>query len=248
VILTRQHTALFVLLLLVTLSLPAEPPKKYRHKRSGNGLRINFGTSLNTYNINDKHGYDPKQKFATMAGFRREMRVSRDYKTYILVGADYSLHGVKYRSYFFKADTIHVYDKKFNYDYNVYFNEILIPVQMKYLLRREDNSLFSPYLLVGYQFEIMLPANVKVSRDGKLYKDDFPEVKFRTHLISEKVNATGCLAIGWQKNNLSDNRGSFFAELNFQYGFSDYYFDTDYSARSMFINCIHATLLIGSKF
>lgn len=239
-----SHTALLVLLLLA-VNLQAQ---KFRHKASGNGWRFNFGSGLNFYNINEKHGALPKQRPNFTMGIRRELRATRDYKSFIQIGLDYVTHGLSYQSYYFKPDSVKLYDGKFRYDYNVTINEIHIPVEFKYLLRRVDNSLFSPYLLIGYHFRYLLPGKVVVNRSGTRYMDDHPEFKFRTHLLGEKVNASLCLAAGWQKNRLGTSKGSFFGEVNFQYGFSDYYFTSAYSANAMYINCIQATLLFGAKF
>jgi len=234
----------FSLLVLPFLGSEGKP----RHKRSGNGTRINFGTALSFYTINEKHGELPKQKLNFLGGIRRELRVTRDYRTYILIGMDYFIHGLTYNSYYFKPDSVKLYNKRFNYKYSVVLNEVQFPIQLKFLLRREDNSPFSPYYLIGYHFRCMLPANVKVYEKDKLVKDDSPDVVFKNYLISEKVNASVSGSLGWQINNLSDYKGSFFAELNFQYGFSDYYFNTNYSAASMYINAMHVTFLCGFKF
>lgn len=243
-----KHTALFLVLFFSIQGFVAEPPPKSRYKRTGNGTRLNFGTSLNYYSMNENHGADPKQKLSFTFGFRRELLVSKDYKAYILFGADYLLHGLTYQSYYFQPDSIHIYNKKFDYNYSLNINEIQIPLQFKYLFRRADNSPYSPYFLVGYHFRYMLPGILKVSKDGQVVKNDVPEMKFRNYLITDKINASVSASLGWQRNNLSDKKGSFFAEINFQYGFSQYYFETDYSAASMFFNCTHVTFLIGSKF
>ncbi|MDI1354472.1 MAG: hypothetical protein PSX36_06125 [bacterium] len=243
-----KHTALLLVLFLSIQDFRAEPPPKSRYKRTGNGTRLNFGTGLNFYSINENHGSNPKQKPSFTFGFRREVLVSRDYKAYILFGMDYALHGLTYQSYYFQPDSIHFYNKKFDYTYALSLNEIQIPFQFKYLLRRADNSPFSPYFLVGYHLRYMLPGILKVSQDGLVVKNDLPEMKFRNYLVSDKINASVSASLGWQRNNLSDKKGSFFIELNFQYGFSQYYFQTNYSAASMFINGTMVTLFLGTKF
>ena len=217
-------------------------------KRSGNGWRYNIGTSLNNYTLNDKHGINPKQRLNLTFGIRRELRVTRDYKSFVLFGAEYLLHGVNYESYYFAKDTLKLYDRKYDYDYHLTMQEIHLPFEFKYLLRRVDNSPFSPYFLVGYHLRYLMPAFVNVSKDGKVYQRDTPNLQFRTWLINPKVNASLCLALGWQMNKLGNKHRSFFAEANFQYGFSDYFFASEYSANAMYINCIQATVNLGAKF
>lgn len=181
-------------------------------------------------------------------GIRRELRVVRDYKTFLLFGAEYVFHGLNYRSYFFKPDSVKLYDRKYSYNYSLRLNELHIPVEIKYLLRRVDNSLFSPYLLFGYHLRYLLPASLTVTKDGEIYKKDHPDMLFRTSIFSKKINASLCASLGWQLNRLGSSRRTFFAEVSFQYGFSDYYFKSDYSANSMYINCVQATFNLGAKF
>lgn len=248
----RHICAVILCLAIFCSNLSAEQGEKpkFRHKRSGNGNRFHVGTALNFYQINERHATAPKQLLHFTAGFRRELRVTKDYRGYFLFGADYLLHGLSFDSYYFRPGSLKIYDKQFNHQYSVYQNELHIPFQLKVLLRREDNSLFSPYLLFGYHFRYLLPASVRVKQkeDGRLVKDDIAEMRFRNHIIHEKVNASVSGSVGWQINNMSDYRGSFFAEINFQYGFSDYYSDPPYAPSSLFINCMHVSLLLGSKF
>ena len=217
-------------------------------KRSGNGTRINFGPVVGFYTINQKHAINPTQKMSLLFGFRREWRVDRDYKTYLQIGVDYFLHGVNFRSYYFGDDTLKLYDRSYRYSYALTIHELNLPIQFKYLFNREDNSLFSPYVTVAYHFRYLLPGQVRVTENGNLIKKDSPDIVFRTPLVNEKMNAFVSLGIGWQKNNLTASRGSFFAELNYRYGFSQYYFEAEYAASSLYVNGTHVSLQLGLKF
>jgi hypothetical protein len=123
-----------------------------------------------------------------------------------------------------------------------------LPVQVKYLFKRADNSLYSPYLVAGYQLRYLLPSSLKVKQNGKLIKDDNPDLKFKNGLLVNKMNAFVSLGLGWQKNSLRNAKGSFFVEVNGRYGFSPYYFETNYSASSLYINGAHLSLQVGLKF
>jgi hypothetical protein len=246
--LTRQSIAFVFFLCLLSGSFQAQKKNNSSGRHAGNGWRYNLGTGLNFYTTNDKHGVDPKQLLNGTFGIRRELRVTRDFKTYLLFGAEYVFHGVNYRSYYFKPDSVKIYDRKYSYNYALSVNEIHIPIEIKYLLRREDNSLFSPYLLFGYHLRYLGPSSLKVTRGDVLYQTDRPDMRFRTFLFSEKINASLCASLGWQVNHLGEGKKCLFVEANFQYGFSDYYFRSDYSASSMYLNCIQVTFNIGAKF
>jgi hypothetical protein len=219
-----------------------------RSKYSGNGIRINFGPVLGFYTINTNHASSPIQKMSAVVGFKRERRISRDYKTFFLSGIDYFFHGLNFQSYYFKKDSLKIYDKNFNYTYSVFIHELNLPLQFKYLLRSENNSLFSPYVSVGYHLRYLLPGKLKVSQNGNVIKEDDSNLKFKNPLILKELNAFVSLSIGWQKNSLTTSKGSFFAEINYRYAFSPVFFEHDYSASSLFINSTHAALLLGLKF
>jgi hypothetical protein len=242
-----KHIVVACVLALLTFSVcHASPPAA--KKRSGNGTRINFGPVIGIYRLNNRHAASPSPRASVLAGFRREFATSRDYQVFILLGVDYFFHGLNFRSYYFAPDSVQIYDKSFRYNYSLIVHELNLPIQLKYLFRRADNSLFSPYAAVAYHLRYLLPGILKVRDNGALVKDDSPDVIFKTPFVNEKINAFVSVSLGWQKNSLSSSKGSFFAELNYRYGFSPYYFSTAYSASSLYINSSHLSVQLGFKF
>lgn len=240
-----KHRILFFVLCFL---IPALFLSQSSKKRSGNGTRIHLGPVIGFYTINKNHAVNPSQRMSLLAGFKREQRLGREYKAFFLFGVDYFFHGLNFRSYYFSPGSVQVYDKSFSYNYSLFIQELNLPLQVKYLFKRADNSLFSSYLAVGYHLRYLLPGILKVSQNGNEIIEDDPDLQFRTPFLNNRINAFVSLGPGWQKNSLSSSRSSFFVELNFRYGFSAYYFETDYSASSLFINAVHLTLQLGLKF
>src|SRR5690606_38948685 len=109
--------------------------------------------------------------------------------TFFLIGAEYFFHGINFRSYYFTQDTLQLYDKSFGYNYSLFIHELNLPIQVKYLFKRADNSLYSPYIIAGYQFRYLLPGILKVKQNGALVKDDSPEILFKNALLTKKMNS-----------------------------------------------------------
>lgn len=174
--------------------------------------------------------------------------MGRDYRSFFLLGVDYFFHGLNFQSYYFKPDTIHLYDKSFGYKYSLFIHELNIPMQFKYSFTRENNSLFSPYVMVGYHLRYLLPGTLKITQNGDEVKTDIPNLRFQHRLISNQMNAFFSATFGWQKNNTASSKRGFFMELSYRYGFSAYYFETDYAPTSLLINDGHLALLLGVKF
>lgn len=217
-------------------------------KKSGNGTRIQFGPIISFYTINIHHATNARQKMSGMFGFKRELRLDRQYKSYFLIGFDYLLHGISFNSYYFLPDSLQLYDKNFAYSYSLYVHELNLPVQYKYLFKREDNSLFSAYIVAGYHLRYLLPGNLTIKQYGAEVKKDQVDLSFKTPFLNDRVNSCLSLGLGWQKNSLSSSKGSFFVELNARYNFSSYSFHTSYSASSLYINATQVCVLLGFKF
>lgn len=240
-----KHTLLVsVLFLCITVSARADEGQR---RRMGNATRVHLGPIYGFYTINTKHASQPFSQPGFLVGLRKEIHYDRSFKNYFSFGVDYFLNGLAFKSYYFKPDSVKLYDKKFAYSYSLFIHELHVPLHFKFLLKRADNSLYSPYIVGGYHLRYLVNSNLTVKQNSVFVKKDNPEVTFNTPLISKKLNAFVSLGFGWQKNNLASSKGSFFAELNFRYGFSPYTFETDYAATSLNINGAHLALALGFK-
>ncbi len=214
----------------------------------GSRIRLHLGPAFGFYTINPNHANNPQQNFNFLLGLNKELKLSRDYKSFVLIGVDYFLHGLNFNSYYFPAGTLQLYDNNFEYNYNLHVNELQLPVQFKYLFNPEHNSLFSPYLCVGYHLRYLLPSKIRVNYYGNIVEEDMAELKFKTPLLMEELNAAVSLSLGWQKNSLASSKGSFYIEANLRYNFSPYYFEKDYAASSLYINSTHLIVQLGIRF
>lgn len=217
-------------------------------RKQGNGTRFGFGPLVGFYTLKNKHSVQPSAKMSAMVTLKREICVDNNFKGFFLFGLDYLFHGLNYRSYYFKPDSIKLYNKTFDYSYALFIHEINLPLEVKYLFKQEDNSLFSPYVLLAYSLRYLIQGNLTVTENGNFVKKDAPVMKFKTPLFNNKLNSSLTIGAGWQKNSLHSSKGVFFVELNYKYGFSPYYFESAYSASSVFINSGHLNLMIGLKF
>jgi hypothetical protein len=212
------------------------------------GFRFIFGPSLGFYNINTNHARLSTPKMSAIIGFRRDIRTDKSYQNFFSFGVDYFFHGLNFKSYYFKPDSLKLYDKSFSYNYSLFIQEINIPFQVKHSFTRENNSLFSPYVMIGYHLRFLLPANINVTQNGNTQSRKWEEMNFKHPLISSKINCFVSASVGWQKNTINHTRAGFFIEANYRYGFSQYFFQTDYSASSLYINGMHLSLLLGVNF
>lgn len=199
------------------------------------------------YSINLKHARSPFPKFSALAGVKKEWRIDRENRQFFLTGIDYFFHGLGFRSYYFKPDTLAIYDNSFSYTYSLFIQELHLPLQYKYLFKRREKKAFSSYLQLGYHLRYLVTSDVRITQNGGKVKYDSPELKFKTPLISTRLNPFLSLSYGLQRNTTGPEKGNFFVELNFKYGFSSYYFERSYAPSSLYISSSHIALLMGFR-
>lgn len=232
------------LLLATFFAKPNTGPPKGRH--AGTWLRL--GTSASFYSVNLKHAQNPAQKINFLLSLEHEWRLDRQQQSFILAGVDYLMHGLSFNSYFFKQDSVALYNKTFSYNYSVYIHELDIPIEYKFVFRRRESRMLSPYVKAGYYLRWLLTSDVKVTHNGAKVKYDSPEMKFRTPLFNQHLNTFAGVSFGFQQNSVASEKGHLSLELNFRYGFSQYYFERPYAPSSLYINGSHIFLLLGYKF
>ena len=217
-------------------------------KPTGLGIRFGFGPALSIYSVNTHHAKSPAQKMSALFSLKKEVLCDRNYKFFFLFGVEYFVHGLNFKSYYFKPDSLQLYDKTFPFNYSLVIQELGLPLQVKYSFKRENNTLFSPYLMIGYHLRYLLLANVNVSQNGTSVKKESVDLQFKNPLFYNKLNSFVSLSLGFQKNNINRGVGNFFAEVQYRYGFSPYLFNTNYNASALNINGMHISLQLGLRF
>lgn len=234
---------LIFLVLLPAFLFAGRPPKRKFH-----GTRVYFGSGYSRYGINLNHAQPPSQKLNLLGGFRQELRIGNDYRTFLLWGAEYFIHGLDFNSYYFNPDSIRIYDKSFRDHYALRIQEANAFVQAKYLFRRGDNKLSSPYFSVAYHLRTPVEAHAVIKRKGNVIKRDYPEMKYRTAVLYEKLNSMMSFSLGWQKNHLSHYRVNPFIECQYRFGFSSYLLYRRYTPSSLYFSDQHLLIIAGIRF
>src|SRR3954470_3036184 len=85
-----------LILILFSFSLSAQ-----HGKGGGSGTLLTFGPAIGFYKLDSKHAVNPERRLSFTAGIRRELRVDREYRTFLQFGAEYFVHGLAYDSYYF---------------------------------------------------------------------------------------------------------------------------------------------------
>lgn len=209
--------------------------------------RIALAPIISFYKINKNHATTPSQKMSGFISVKEELRLNQSHTMFLSLGVEYMVHGMNFNSYYFRPDTIRLYNGEMNYSYSLYIHELDFPLQLRISFNRENNSQYSPYMAMAYHFRTLLQGDLKVKQDGNVIEKKTEEITFKNPLFNEKSNPFVSLTVGIQKNNPDKNKMGFFAELGFRYGFSPYLLKDDFTASSLYITGHHLNLSLGIR-
>src|SRR5437588_299405 len=82
-------------------------------------------------------------------------------------------------TYYFKPDSIQLYNGNMNYLYSLYIHEIDVPIQIKLSNKRENNALLTTYVMFGYHFRTLLFGNLRVSQYGREFVSKREDITFK---------------------------------------------------------------------
>lgn len=218
-----------------------------KHNRKRFVQRFAFGAFYGFYKVNKNHSVNATPRAAALISYKAEIYLDQRKQNSILFGLDYFYHGINFNSYYFKPDSLKLYDKSFSYQYSLGINELALPLLYKYSFVSDKEALFSPYLFLGYNFRFMLPTRSLVRLNGNEIKRENVQMNFKNPLFFNPLNSGFQIAIGFQKNNYESSNSGFFVELMCRANFSPYLYQTNYSANSLFINNTHLGLNLGFK-
>ncbi len=213
--------------------------------------RFGIAPVIGLYKLNSHHARTAKARMSFSVFLKHEKSIDKKNKLFLSGGVEYLYHGLSYRSYYFSQDTLQLYDGSMAYSYRLNIGEINVPLQAKLTFKSTTNSLFTPYVTIGYYPRYLLNTNVKVDQDGVEVKSESVRLRFKNPLVNDHINSFVGASFGVQNHHHTRSQSgpvTVFLELSYRYGFSPYYFKTNYSASSVFINSQHIAINIGLGF
>ncbi|MGZ3929880.1 MAG: hypothetical protein ACXVPQ_00665 [Bacteroidia bacterium] len=227
---------------------PALFVSKKKSKEPRVRTRLTVSPIVSFYTINEHHAKNPRQKMSGSVSLKEEIRLNNRHNTFLLFGIEYMVHGLNFNSYYFKPDSIQLYDGNFKYTYSLYIHEIDVPIQLKYSFTRENNSLVSPYIMIGYHFRTLLFGDLTVKQNGQTIVTKMEPVTFKNPLFTNRNNPFVSFTLGVQKNHPDHTRTGVYAEISYRIGFSPYLITDTFMPSSLFINGNHLAISLGVKF
>lgn len=219
-----------------------------RNTRSNPVYKTRFAVSpvIGIYKTNKNHTAKPQQKLAFNVSVKEEIRLNKKTTSFLLIGVEYSFHGLNFNSYYFYNDSLKLYNGNMSAKYQLQINEIDIPIQIKQSFQKENNAHISAYVYAGYVYRILASANLKVSNNGAEKFNASEHLKFKNPIFKANDNSFLCFAGGVQKNTLM-RHNALFAELQLRYALSPFYFSESFAPTNLVVNSHFVMLTVGIK-
>lgn len=209
--------------------------------------RISVSPVIGFYKPNKNHTSNAKQKMAYCVSIKEEIRLTKSHKAFFMIGVDYLYHGVNFNSYYFFDDSLHFYNKEMNATYDLVIHEINVPLQFKYSLQKEYNTIFSTYLFGGYAFRYLASNNLAVDYNGTNMKNGTTNLSFKIAPLKKEMSSFLNAGIGIQKNFQKTRQNAVFAELQLKYSLSPLNINESFAPSSLYINNHFLLLTVGVK-
>jgi len=222
--------------------------KRLRNSRKNPLIKTRIGISpvLGIYKTNKNHTTKSKPKMAFCFSLKEEIRLNNKNTSFLMVGVEYMMHGLNFQSYYFPQDSIKLYNGKMTAKYDLRIHELDFPIQLKYSFQKETNAIISSYIFGGYCYRWLVATNMKVSNNSEQIIDKTEPLKFKFPAFNP-VNSSFLNAGFGVQRNTTLRHNAVFAEIQFRYALSPFYFNESYAPTSMYINGHFVYLTVGFK-
>lgn len=209
--------------------------------------RLSLSPVIGFYKSNINHTSSSKSKLAFNVSVKEEIRLDKNNQNYLMIGAEYMLHGVTFNSYYFYKDSLQLYTpERLKYTYSLVMHELDFPVQFKHSFQNETASIFSSYVFAGYVYRWMVDGKLKVTENGNELVNKYESVTFKNPAFDYSNSSFLCVGTGFQKNTFLLHN-AVYAELQFRYSLSPFYFSESFAPSSLYTNNHFLLFTIGVK-
>lgn len=209
--------------------------------------RIGISPVLGLYKSNKYATTGTKPKMAFNFSLKEEIRLDRKSQSFLLVGVEYMFHGVNFNSYYFYGDSLKLYTpERLKYKYSITIHELDFPILLKHSFQKETNTIYSSYIFAGYCYRWIIESHLKVTDNGEELVNQYEPLKFKSPAFNTANSSFLSVGGGFQKNTQS-RHNAVFAELQFRYGLSPFYFNESFAPSSLYTSGHFILLTVGFK-
>lgn len=247
--LLKYFITLILLFQFCLVSAQDEGARRARNRQKNALVKTRIGISpvLGLYSSNKHHTSGTKPKMAFNFSLKEEIRLDNKNQSFLLIGVEYMFHGVNFNSYYFYGDSLKLYTSdRLKYKYSLTIHELDFPIQLKHSFQKETNTIYSSYIFAGYCYRWIIESHLKVTDNGNELVNKNEPLKFKSPAFNSANSSFLSVGAGFQKNTPT-RHNAVFAELQFRYGLSPFYFNESFAPSGLYTSGHFILLTVGFK-
>jgi len=196
---------------------PAGKTRKIKHL-------LSLGPVISFYKNHPKHTANTKLKPGFNVAYRLDIPIKK--RMSFVTGAEYYSQGFTFKGYYFAPGHSYLYDETFAYTHDVRFNEVLLPLGIKFAANREKDHNYTAYIIPGIDVRYIYNSYFVIISDstGITPYDGKGDLSFTNYIFTKNMNTSVKLTFGVQRNFRKTGKGMFL-EFTYRYGISRLHYE-----------------------
>jgi hypothetical protein len=197
------------------------------------------------YQNNKNHTKATTPLFSGSVCAREEWRFSTSGA--VVAGAEFLMHGLKFKSYYFAPGRSFLYNKDFDYRYKLNLYEFDFPLLLRANMVGKKRKPAEGYFEVGAALRYLFSSKIKVNDSTNIVLTEKPaEPEFENPLLSKRMSMFMQLNGGVQFYS-DDHYSGLFIEFNFRYAPIRFLVRESFTPTGLYIQSFHAGFGIGYR-
>jgi hypothetical protein len=211
-----------------------------KHRISGGAMLSFFGK--------DPHALTKVNPlFGFTAGYASEIDIIDNLN--LLVGLTYTNQALQFNGYYVAPGHTYIFDNSFAYTHRLRFQNIQLPISLKFNLNTEADNAYTPYLMLGFGFSYLYNAKASITSDstGNRIYNGKADLAFENFVFNKKFNSFFQGGFGIQKN-MRKKEKALFLDFIYKYDIARLYYTGHEDSNAIRFRNSSLSVVVGLKF
>jgi hypothetical protein len=221
------------------------------HKKTGDPkkiyTRVLFGPAIGFYSNNNFHTSNTRPGLAFYAGALEEAHLFDN--LYASAGLEYQYYSFAFNSYYMPPGYQHLYNQKFDYNYNLNIQEGRLNLLLRLTSGTELSKPYTAYIEGGYVLRYLISTQMKVTSnlDNAILFNGTTHPEFEGTTLKNSFSSGLKINAGIQHNFLRSHK-AWFIHVSYMQGLARFLVQESFTPASLYIKSSFIQLGLGFKF
>lgn len=226
---------------------------EYPYRKGTVRHRLSIAPVKSFYKNHTEHTINTTGKTGLNLGYTAEYFFGENVN--LLFGLGFMAQRFSFQGYFDAPGYTFVYDESYAYTHTVKFQEVNLPIGLKYAFISEEDNYFSPYATAGLSIRYIVHSKNLIMNDSSTTEvyDDSGTLSFENNIgkmraLPDLKNLNGYFFFGLGgQYNFRGSAKSIFLELNYKFGLSRLHYKGYNDSNNLFIKNSNLSFTIGVR-